>query len=248
MSLINDLIRKRHTTRLMTGSVKAKDIDLILDSAQRAPSKNKIYGYKIFVLDDSKESADFKQILCDELTTCKGADGETIYLLQTLAPLVLIYMANPAPEHQMVGIVDEKTGTEVFDRDYSEVKGEATRYTMIKSSVRDAMISASYAQLTAESLGYGTAFVACGVENLLHDHKFQDLWKKEFGDDYKNKSIEPIVLVCIGNKDQKIIDLYSGKSSLREDQYKDGVTHYARSGREESFVLNKKQQAMIVKI
>jgi len=248
MSSVNDLIKQRHTTRLMDGSVAPEDVDTILDSARRAPSKNKIYGYKIFALGESDAAKDFKQELCDSITTCEGATGETIYLLQTLAPLVLVYMANPAPEHQMVGIINETIGTEVFDKDYSEVKGAATRYVMIKSSVRDAMISASYAQLTAENLGYGTAFVACGIENLMHNTKFQTLWKEEFGEDYKNKPLEPIVAVCIGPKDQKILDLFNGNSLLREEEYKDGTTHYIRSGREESFAINKKQQTMIVKI
>jgi nitroreductase len=248
MSTVNDIIKQRHTTRLMAGPVKPEDIETIFDSARRAPSKNKIYGYKVFALGESKTATELKKQLCDSLTTCEGSNNETIYLMQTLAPLVLVYMANPAPEHQMVGIVNEETGTEVFDRDYSEVSGEVTRYIMTKSSVRDAMISATYAQLTAEDLGYGTAFVACGVENLMHDSKFIELWKKEFGSDYKNKPVDPIVMVCIGPKDQKIVDLFKGDSSLKQEEYKDGVTHYIRSGREESFAINKKQLEMIVTV
>ena len=46
MSTVNDIIKQRHTTRLMAGPVKPEDIETIFDSARRAPSKNKIYGYK----------------------------------------------------------------------------------------------------------------------------------------------------------------------------------------------------------
>lgn len=242
MSKINSIINKRHTTRLMSGSVSENDVATILDSARRAPSKNKIYGYKIFALGETDQAKEFKKELCDKITLYKDNE-ETIYLMQTLAPLVLVYMANPAPEHQMLSI-DEQAGTEIFDRSYSEVAGKADRYAMIKSSVRDAMISASYAQLTAEELGYGTAFVACGLEDLMSNKKFQDLIKEELDGEY----IEPVVIVCIGPKDQKIKDIFAGDDDNVEEPYKDGVTHYRRSGREESFFVNSKQRSMIIEI
>lgn len=247
MSTINKLIKSRHTTRLMKNSIDENDVQTILDSARRAPSKNKIYGYKVFVLTESSLGKQLKSELCDNITTCEGNDGQTVYLLQTKAPLVLLYVTNPAPEHQMVN-VKESSGTEVYDRVYSEVKNEADRYVMVKGSVRDAMISATYAQLTAEDLGYGTAFVACGMEDLLSNERFSTLLTKEFGEDFKSQPIEAVVAVCIGPKEQKILDIYSGKDSNVEEEYLDGETHYKRSGREESFVINDKQQSMIVDI
>ena len=78
MSSVSQTIKQRHTTRLMSGQVKPEDIETILSSAQLAPSKNKIYGYKIFALGETEEAKELKQELCDKLTTCEGADGETI--------------------------------------------------------------------------------------------------------------------------------------------------------------------------
>jgi nitroreductase len=247
MSTVNKLIKERHTTRLMKSSFDESDIQTILDSARRAPSKNKIYGYKVFALTESETGKQLKAELCDNITTCEGDGGQNIYLLQTKAPLVLLYITNPAPEHQMVDI-KENTGAEVYDSVYSEVKSEISRYVMVKGAVRDAMISATYAQLTAEDLGYGTAFVACGMEDLLFNDRFISLLTKEFGADFKSKPIEAIVAVCIGPKEQKILDIYAGVDNVTQEEYLDGATHYKRTGREESFFINQKQQTMIVTI
>jgi len=247
MPNLSDVIARRHTTRLMDGEISSEHEKIILDSARRAPSKNKIYGYKVFALGTSDKATELKQQLCDEVTKCQNEKNQTVYLLQTKAPLVLVYMANPAPEHQMVDLHDS-ADTEIFDRAYSEVKDQISRYVMIKNSIRDAMISAAYAQLTAEDLGYGTAYVACGLEDLMRNSKFIDLFKEEFGDNFKNEPIEPVVLVCIGPKHQKIKDIISGQSDSWRESYLDGETHYKRNGREESFFINKKQETMIIKI
>ena len=247
MSRVHELIKNRHTTRLMTDAIKPEDVTTIMESARRAPSKNKIYGYKVIALTNSEQGKKLKQVLCDDITLYEEDDGRNIYLKQTLAPLVLIYVANPAPEHQMVNVKEEH-GEEVFDSCYSDVKGEADRYAMIKSSVRDAMISATYAQLTAEDLGYGTAFVACGLESVMSNRQFHDLWVKEFGSDYKQQPIESVVLMCIGPKHEKITNLYNGTDIERKEPYLNGETHYRRAGREESFFVNKKQEAMFTTI
>lgn len=247
MSVVNNLINSRYTTRLMTDSIKEEDVQTILDSARRAPSKNKIYGYKVFALTESATGKRLKSELCDNITTCEDDNGQDIYLLQTKAPLVLLYVTNPAPEHQMVDVV-ENNGTEVYDKVYSEVKSNVSKYVMVKGAVRDAMISATYAQLTAEDLGYGTAFVACGMEDVLSNKQFVRLLAKEFGDDFASQPIEAVVAVCIGPKDQRILDIYAGKDVPVEEEYLDGETHFKRSGREESFFINQKQQTMIVEV
>jgi len=247
MSTVNKLIKARHTTRLMTNSISEDDIAIILDSARRAPSKNKIYGYKVFALTESDFGKQLKSELCDNITSCEGDKGQQVYLLQTKAPLVLLYVTNPAPEHQMVNI-KENNGTEVYDRVYSEVKSEADRYVMVKAAVRDCMISATYAQLTAEDLGYGTAFVACGIEDVQSNKRFSKLLAKEFGDNFSLEPIEAVVAVCIGPKEQKIVDIFAGKETAIEEKYLDGETHYKRAGREESFFINQKQETMIVTV
>jgi len=247
MSTVNNLIKARHTTRLMTEDIKEEDVLTILDSARRAPSKNKIYGYKVFALTNSPSGKRLKSELCDNITTCEDENSRDIYLLQTKAPLVLLYVTNPAPEHQMVDLVEDK-GTEVYDKVYSEVKSQISKNVMVKGAVRDAMISATYAQLTAEDLGYGTAFVACGMEDVLSNKQFIRLLAKEFGDDYAEQPIEAVVAVCIGPKDQKILDIYAGKEVSIKQEYLDGETHFKRGGREESFFINQKQETMIVNV
>jgi len=231
----------------MTDEISEDDVQTILDSARRAPSKNKIYGYKVFALTDSAVGKRLKKELCDNITTCEDEDGKDIYLLQTKAPLVLLYVTNPAPEHQMVDLI-ENDGTEVYDKVYSEVKSPVSKYVMVKGAVRDAMISATYAQLTAEDLGYGTAFVACGMEDVLSNKQFVRLLAKEFGDDFASQPIEAVVAICIGPKDKKIVDLYAGKEVSNKEEYLDGETHFKRGGREESFFINQKQETMIVSV
>jgi nitroreductase len=247
MSRVHELIKNRHTTRLMKDDIKQEDMQTIIDSARRAPSKNKIYGYKVIALTNSEQGKQLKKVLCDDITLYEEDDSRIIYLKQTLAPLVLVYIANPAPEHQMVNVKEEH-GEEVFDSCYSDVKGQADRYAMIKSSVRDAMISATYAQLTAEDLGYGTAYVACGIESLMGNRHFHETLVNEFGADYKQHPVESVVLMCIGPKHEKIINLYNGTDTERKEAYLNGETHYRRAGREESFFVNKKQEAMFTEI
>ena len=247
MSTVNELIKSRFTSRLMTDDISEDDVQTILDSARRAPSKNKIYGYKVFALTDSVVGKRLKAELCDNITSCTDELGKEIYLLQTKAPLVLLYITNPAPEHQMVDFVESK-GTEVYDKVYSEVTSPVSKYVMVKGAVRDAMISATYAQLTAEDLGYGTAFVACGMEDVLSNKQFVRLLAKEFGDDFSNQPIEAVVAICIGPKDKRIIDIYAGKDASIKEEYLDGETHFKRKGREESFTINQKQETMIVSI
>jgi nitroreductase len=242
--MIHDIIKNRHTTRLMTDSIEDSHVEKILASAKMAPSKNKIHGYKIFALTNSERGKRIKKQLCNQITKYKEQDGSTTYLLQTLAPLVLIYMLDPSPEHQMLGIT-ERTGKEIYSEEEAKITDQRDRYIMIKNSLRDAMISATYAQLTAEGLGLGTAFVACGLEDIIWDREFEDFFNATFGENYRSKSIEPAVIVCIGPKDPKIVELYENNAEKYSEPYLDGQTCFIRSDRERSFTLSDRQKNMI---
>ena len=241
---ISNLIEKRHTTRLMTDSIEDDHVEKILASARLAPSKNKIHGYKIFAFTNSEQGKHIKQQLCDNITKYEDPEKGMIYLMQTRAPLVLLYMLDPAPEHQMLGL-SESTGKEIYTEAEAKVTDQRDRYIMIKNSLRDAMISATYAQLTAEGLGLGTAFVACGLEFIIWDGEFEKFFTKAFGENYRSRHIEPAVIVCIGPKDPKILDLYANDISKCSEPYLDGTTDFVRSGREKSFTLSDKQKTMI---
>lgn len=242
--MIHDVIKQRHTTRLMTDSIEDSHVETILASARMAPSKNKIHGYKIFALTNSEEGKHIKQQLCNHITKYKEQDGSMIYLMQTLAPLVLIYMLDPSPEHQMLGIT-ERTGKEIYSEEEAKITDQRDRYIMIKNSLRDAMISATYAQLTAEGLDLGTAFVACGLEDIIWDREFEKFFTAAFGENYRSRYIEPAVILCIGPKHPKIIDLYQSNVSTYSETYLDGKTDFIRAGREKSFTLSDKQKNMI---
>lgn len=242
--MIHDIIKQRHTTRLMTDSIEDDHVEKILASARLAPSKNKIHGYKIFAFTNSEQGKHIKQQLCDNITKYEDPEKGMIYLMQTQAPLVLLYMLDPAPEHQMLGL-NESTGKEIYTEEEAKVTDQRDRYIMIKNSLRDAMISATYAQLTAEGLGLGTAFVACGLEYIIWDGEFEKFFTKAFGENFRSRHIEPAVIVCIGPKDPKILDLYANDISKCSEPYLDGTTDFVRSGREKSFTLSDKQKAMI---
>ena len=247
MSRVNEIINKRHTTRLMDDTISQEHVDKIIDSARRAPSKNRIYGYSILALTNSEQGQMLKQRLCDHVTKYED-EGQLVYLRQTTAPLVLIYVANPAPEHQMLVSTENKLDGNLYDKSFDDVKNERDRAMMIKNSIRDAMISATYANLTAEDLGLGSAFVACGLEDLMWDTEFEKLFKLQFGDDFHNRPIEPVIIMCFGPKHERIKRLYAGDSDVRQEPYLNGVTHYIRSGREQSFVVNEKQQRLVTTI
>ncbi len=244
ISMIHNVIKQRHTTRLMTDFIESSQVETILASARIAPSKNKIHGYKIFALTNSDEGKHIKQQLCNHITKYKEQDGSMTYLLQTLAPLVLIYMLDPAPEHQMLGIT-ERTGKEIYSEEEAKITDQRDRYIMIKNSLRDAMISATYAQLTAEGLGLGTAFVACGLEDIIWDKEFEKFFTTAFGENYRSKYIEPAVILCIGPKHPKIVELYKTNAEKYSEPYLDGQTCLIRSDRERSFTLSDRQKNMI---
>lgn len=241
--MIENIIKNRHTTRLMTDDITEEQVETILTSARLAPSKNRIYGYKVFALTNSQQGRKLKQRLCDHVTKYEEEKG-MVYLMQSLAPLVLIYMLDPAPEHQMLAI-NETTGKEIYNQTEDLVSNQKDRYVMIKNSLRDAMISASYAQLTAEGLGLGTAFVACGLEFLVWDDEFEKFFNKSFGENFRDRFIEAAVIVCIGPKHPKILDLYDNDTIPYTETYLDGFTDFTRAGREKSFVVNDKQKSMI---
>ena len=243
-NMIHEIIKNRHTTRLMTDSIEDDHVEKILTSARLAPSKNKIHGYKIFALTNSVAGKKIKQRLCDDITKYKDDETGMIYLMQTKAPLVLLYMLDPSPEHQMLGI-SEKTGKEIYTEDEAKITDQRDRYIMIKNSLRDAMISATYAQLTAEGLGLGTAFVACELETIIWDRQFEDFFTEAFGENYRSRHIEPGVILCIGPKDPKILDLYANNVTKYSEPYLDGTTDFVRTGREKSFTLSDKQKSMI---
>lgn len=242
--MIENIIKARHTTRLMSDDITDEQVETILTCARLAPSKNRIYGYKIFALTNSDQGRALKQRLCEHVTKYEEPGKGTIYLLQTLAPLVLIYMLDPAPEHQMLNI-RESQGTEIYNQTREQVENDKDRYVMVKNALRDAIISAAYAQLTAEGLGLGTAYVACGLEDLIWDKEFEKFFAESFGNDFRSKFVEPAVILCIGPKHPKIVDLYSKDAPASTEPYLNGFTDFTRSGRERSFVINDKQKNII---
>jgi hypothetical protein len=132
--MILDLLKKRFTAKWWESQpVNQSDLEIILNSAFLAPSKQSKYNYKICVFTDSKLGNELKEWFYWENTSCldtiRGKLGEGLrrYNGQVMAPIYLLWIA---------------TNEDI------ETKN-------------DCLISATIAMIAAEELELKTGFCGC---------------------------------------------------------------------------------------
>ena len=139
---LKTLFENRTTPRYVDqNDIPVADINKILDAAKLAPSFDKIYPYEIFVLTNSQAGINKKEELIERYV-CRNTDGTHAnpgdpwnnreIVQPILSGLALVYVAIPKASTTSNAGPDE----------------------LVLIAHRDAIISATYAMLAAESLGY----------------------------------------------------------------------------------------------
>ena len=139
---LKTLLENRRTPRYVDrDDIPQDDIDKILDAAKLAPSFDKVYPYEIYVLTNSQAGINKKEKLVERYI-CRHQDGtqpavgtpwnDREIVQPILSGVSLVYVAIP--------VASETTAAGAFEVAFT--------------AQRDAMVSATYAMLAAQSLGY----------------------------------------------------------------------------------------------
>jgi nitroreductase len=139
---LKTLVEKRKTPRLVeTDDISEENIQKILDIAKLAPSLDQNYGYKIHALTNSTAGIEKKEALL-KYYRCMNGDGTHP---QVTDPFSDREMIQPILSGlSLVFVVTPKRAVTMKTSDMA---------TLI-CCIRDAMISATYAMMAAESLGF----------------------------------------------------------------------------------------------
>jgi nitroreductase len=140
---LKTLLENRRTPRYVDrDDIPEDDINKILDAAKLAPSFDKVYPYEIYVLTNSQAGINKKEELVERYI-CRPDDysaspnvGTSWNNREIVQPILsgvsLVYIAITTLSPTM----------------------ETGEFELYLTSQRDAMVSATYAMLAAESLGY----------------------------------------------------------------------------------------------
>jgi len=197
------LFESRRTPRYVDREDIPEDaINKILDAAKLAPSFDKIYPYEIFVLTNSQAGINKKEELVERYI-CRNEDftmsnvgdswNDREIVQPILSGLALVYVAIPT----------------------SSATTSAGPYELDLQAHRDAMISATYAMLTAESLGYRAGMFS-GITWPLQSAKllFTDA-----------EHARVVTTVTVANKDLAIIDPTKAKQYINYKNQQPFVYH-----------------------
>lgn len=217
--MISTLLQNRKTTRnFLQEELPAEHIDTIFNSITKTPSKNCIYPYRAVALTETAHGIEMKhhlyryctvtewQVTTDNLITQYYINDvvtpniKYVQLLrQVLAPVVICFIGTFYKD-----INDKNTSKTLDDRDFFASRTQLEdgniglnelmstgNYEPLIRVTRDISIAATSCLLTAESLGYNTAFVGNGGQhdnNLVNQVPHLNLQKSE----------NLLLMVCIG--------------------------------------------------
>jgi nitroreductase len=165
-NFMSTIMSRRSFRSFKDDPLPTKHVNLILEAACQAPSKNRLYPYQITAITETNEGKLLKQALLKKAFFDAGAK---VYHGMCLAPLLLIYSWIPVGEQNMWGAM----------RNYPESRNDgivkfdsltpAQKEKCLHTGIADIHISASWALLMAESLGYETHFVECFRFDIARD-------------------------------------------------------------------------------
>jgi nitroreductase len=165
-NFMSTIMSRRSFRSFKDTPLPTKHVNLILESACYAPSKNRLYPYQITAITETDNGKAIKQQLLKKAFFDAGSKN---YHGMCLAPLLLIYSWIPVGEQNMWGAMrnypESRTdGIAKFDSLTPTQKEKC-----LHSGIADIHISASWALLMAESLGYETHFVECFRFDIARD-------------------------------------------------------------------------------
>jgi nitroreductase len=181
---LKSLLESRRTPRYVDREdIPQEDIQKILDAANLAPSFDKVYPYEIFVLTNSPAGIDKKEELVERYL-CRNING------------TISKVGDPWNDREIVQPILSGLSLVYVSIPKASATSSAGPLELALISQRDAMISATYAMLAGQSLGYRAGMFSAvtfpdETANIL----------------FSNNAMARIVTtVTIANRDLLIID------------------------------------------
>lgn len=157
---IIDVLRKRVTQRAFDKTpLPQNHIDIILEAACSGPTKQRMYPYRIIALTNSINGLRLKnEIFLNSFINIPVKK----HLLTAKAPLLLVWVGIMLPDNRNMKILNNNNTLREVSKSFDISKLSDNELKVIKDRVQiDCIISSTLALVTAEDLGYKTAFTAC---------------------------------------------------------------------------------------
>jgi nitroreductase len=211
--MIENLFNSRHTCRTYTDTLVCEEhMNLIIESAKKAPSKNCIFPYRIAAYTQSNEGKAAKEHLyrnvCTTIWNIKKDDMPSydfdrtsiqtpnIKMVQCLrqikSPLTLQFIGKFVDDYNSKNLYFDNANN-FPSYTISEAMKNGNLETIARV-IRDVTIACSWAQLAAQELGYDTSFVGIAGQHdnaLVNQSPYINIEDNETA----------ILMLCIGKKD-----------------------------------------------
>lgn len=157
-----DLFTTRKTQRAFKATAIPSDhVDAIVSAGCSAPTKQRIYPYRMIALTQSDTSINIKNRLFYEAFVNTQTKK---HLLTARAPLLLIWVGIYLPDNSDLHFPSNRTDMRTIAKSWNFRTLNAHTLGVIKNRAEtDVAISSSFSMVQAESLGYRTAFTDCYV-------------------------------------------------------------------------------------
>jgi hypothetical protein len=157
-----DLFTTRKTQRAFKATaIPSSHVDAIVSAGCTAPTKQRMYPYRILALTQSPTSIEIKNRLFYE---CFINVSTKKHLLTAKAPLLLIWIGIYLPDNGDLHFPSNRVDMRTISKSWN-FRGLSTHTLgVIKNRAEtDVAISSSFSMVQAESLGYRTAFTDCYI-------------------------------------------------------------------------------------
>ena len=211
------ILKNRHTCGNFTDKEVSKyDKNQILQSIYVSPDKTNTKPYIALAVGQSEVGKKLKNLLYNEITfdsdTLTGVEyapfsknnkAEMSKNPQVLAPLVIMYFARNVADdiNALEKVKEEVINPNQVENQIKEIKEDSKDPNYHYSAI---YIAAMTSMLSAESLGYKTAYCGCIfqkksylLEKFFKDHLIEI--DSTFPDKYSDNKHLPVVMVCIGH-------------------------------------------------
>jgi nitroreductase len=154
------LFNERKTQRAFLASAVSDDhVTAIVAAGCSAPTKQRIYPYRIIALTQSDRAKEIKQRLFLESFVNQQVNK---HLLTAQAPLLAFWVGRYLPDNGDMGLStnDENMRSKALAWDPGKASADSLSWIRARAD-KDCAISAAFSMIQAEALGYSTAFNDC---------------------------------------------------------------------------------------
>jgi len=159
-----EIFNNRKTYRAFKpDALPSEHVNSIVSAGCSAPTKQRMYPYRIIALTQSENSMVVKNRLFYESFINESRNK---HLLTAKAPLLLIWVGIYLPDNGDLNLPSNKSNMREIAKSWDFQTATEETLSIIKARAdKDAAISASFSMIQAEALGYSTAFNDCYIRN-----------------------------------------------------------------------------------